>query len=219
MSPRPVIAVDGPAASGKGTLARGIANVLGFAYLDTGLIYRAVGARMLDLALGPDDIVSLAEAARHLTPEDLARTDLRTEAVGGAASVVAAIPEVRDALLAFQRDFAAAPPIGRGAVIDGRDIGTVICPDADLKLFVDASVEVRADRRFRELQALGKPVIYSDVLQDLKLRDERDRNRTAAPLKPAADAVQIDTSDMDAAQAFSAVLDLIRSRKPALLPD
>jgi len=201
----PVIAVDGPAASGKGTLARRLAEHFGFHWLDTGLLYRAVAARVPG---GEPDAVRMRAigAARSFDAGWLADPALRGEASGRRASQISAIPEVRAALLAYQRDFARQPP---GAVLDGRDIGTVVCPDADAKLFVTASVEVRAARRLKELRDAGTQTIYAAVLQDLIERDRRDTQRAAAPLKAAADALVLDTSGLDADQAFAAALALI----------
>lgn len=199
------VAIDGPAAAGKGTLSKRVAEVFGFAHLDTGLLYRATGARVID---GADPV----EAARALRPEDTARDDLRTTEVAQAASRVAAIPEVRAALVAFQRDFARR---AGGAVLDGRDIGTVICPDAEVKLFVTASDAVRAERRFLELREKGHDVTREGVLRDLQERDARDRDRADAPMKPAGDAVQLDTSDMsieDAVAAAIAHIERIKAR-------
>ncbi len=198
-----IVAIDGPAAAGKGTLAKRIAEALGFHHLDTGLLYRAVGARSEKEGITP------ARAAETLKPEDLKRSDLRGEAAGQAASKVAAIPEVRAALLDFQRRFARQAP---GAVLDGRDIGTVICPDAEVKLFVTASVEKRAERRVKELLAKGESVIAERVLQDLKDRDARDSARDVAPMATATDAILLDTSDLDADAAFEAALALIRRK-------
>ncbi|MBI3515681.1 MAG: (d)CMP kinase [Proteobacteria bacterium] len=196
-----MIAVDGPAASGKGTLARRLAEHFGFHWLDTGLLYRAVAARVPDGA--PDQAIAVA---RTFDAAWLADAALRGEASGRRASQVSAIPEVRAALLAYQRDFARQAP---GAVLDGRDIGTVVCPDADAKLFVTAKVEVRAARRLKELRDAGTQTIYAAVLQDLIERDRRDTERAAAPLKAAADALMLDTSGLDADQAFAAALALI----------
>ncbi|CAA7620161.1 (d)CMP kinase [Magnetospirillum sp. SS-4] len=206
-----IIAIDGPAAAGKGTLARRLAAELDFDYLDTGLIYRAVGMKLVRAGLDPADSAQAGETARALAPADLEAPDLREDAAAQAASKVAAIPEVRAALLDFQRRFARQPPGGRGAVLDGRDIGTVVCPEAGVKLFVTASLEKRALRRLKELQDKGLEAIHSTVLADMKERDERDRNRSVAPLVPAEDAVVLDTSDLDAEQAFAAALDLVRS--------
>lgn len=201
-----VIAVDGPAAAGKGTLARRLAAHYGLAYLDTGLIYRAVGAATLAAGGDPADPAAAEAAARALRPADLERDGLRGEAAGAAASKVAAIEGVRAALLDFQRRFAAAPP---GAVLDGRDIGTVVCPGADAKLFVTASVEVRARRRLKELREKGEDAIYPTVLRDLAARDERDSGRDIAPLKPAEDAFRLDTDDLDADEAFERAVEAI----------
>jgi cytidylate kinase len=205
-----IVAIDGPAAAGKGTLARRLARHFGLAYLDTGLIYRAVGMGVIRQGGDPDDADTAERVAKALTPEDLEALDLRSDAAADAASRVSAIPGVRARLLAFQRDFAKNPPKGaKGAVLDGRDIGTVVCPDADVKLFVTARVEVRADRRFKELRERGLEAIHGRVLADMKARDARDSERAVSPLEPATDAFQLDTSDLDADQAFAAALDFI----------
>lgn len=209
-----VIAIDGPAAAGKGTLARRLADHLNLAYLDTGSIYRAVGLAVLRAGKDPEDPIAAELAARELTPDRLtelqADPDLRSDVGGQAASKVAAVPGVRAALLDFQRRFAAEPPAGRdGAVLDGRDIGTVVCPEARFKLFVTASVEERARRRVKELRERGFEGIESRVLQDMKDRDARDAERSVAPLRPAEDAFVLDTSDLDADAAFAAVLDYV----------
>jgi cytidylate kinase len=198
-----VIAVDGPAASGKGTLGRRLAEHFGFHHLDTGLLYRAVGFRVRDRL---DDREAAIRAARGFDSAWLADPELKSELIGAAASRVSAVPEVRQALLAFQHGFAAKMP---GAVLDGRDIGTVICPHARVKLFVTAQVEIRASRRLKELQALGKASIYAAVLQDLIERDARDSERATAPLRAAADALVLDTSRMDPDEVFAAALALI----------
>ncbi|RVT85759.1 (d)CMP kinase [Rhodobacteraceae bacterium CCMM004] len=190
------VAIDGPAASGKGTIARALARHFGFGHLDTGLLYRATGRRVLD-GLTP------VEAARALRPEDLSRDDLRTAEVGQAASRVAAVPEVRSALLDFQRAFAARDG---GAVLDGRDIGTVICPDAEVKLFVTASDEIRARRRMEELAAASQIIAFDDMLADLRARDRRDAGRATAPMRAADDAVTLDTTEMDIATATDAAV-------------
>ncbi|WP_342068663.1 (d)CMP kinase [Yoonia algicola] len=191
-----VVAIDGPAAAGKGTISKAVAAHFGFAHLDTGLLYRAVGAKVI---AGEAPIV----AARALDPVDLENDDLRTSAVAQAASEVAVVPAVREALVAFQRAFAAR---ANGAVLDGRDIGTVICPDADVKLFVTASPECRAERRLQELVGKGTETTYDTVLADVKERDARDQNRAAAPLVPADDAILLDTSDLTADQAIAAAI-------------
>ncbi|AWI85008.1 cytidylate kinase [Alloyangia pacifica] len=196
------IAIDGPAAAGKGTISRAVAAHFGFAHLDTGLLYRAVGRKMLD---GVDPI----RAAQELLPTDLQVQGLRTAAVGQAASRVAAIPEVRAALLDFQRAFARRDG---GAVLDGRDIGTVICPEAEAKLFVTASAEVRARRRFEELVAGGAETDFETVLAETRERDHRDATRADAPLKPAQDAQMIDTSELDVEAAVAAAISAVEAR-------
>ena len=196
------VAIDGPAAAGKGTLSKALAKHFGFAYLDTGLLYRAVGAKVL---LGADAI----EAAQALTAEELAANNLRTADVAEAASKVAAIPEVRAALVDFQRAFARRDG---GAVLDGRDIGTVICPEAEAKLFVTASPEVRAERRWLELRVSDPDASLADVLEDVRARDERDITRAAAPLKPAEDAETLDTSDLGIEAALAAAIRFVETR-------
>jgi cytidylate kinase len=196
------IAIDGPAAAGKGTVSRAVAAHFGFAHLDTGLLYRATGRRTLD---GTDPV----EAARTLQASDLEAEDLRTPDVAQAASRVAALPDVRAALLDFQRAFARRTG---GAVLDGRDIGTVICPDAEVKLFITATDDIRAERRWKELKEKGHADSLEDVLRDLRTRDERDSARAAAPLKPAVDAVLLDTSQMSIDEAVSAAISLIEGR-------
>ncbi|MBM3534554.1 MAG: (d)CMP kinase [Alphaproteobacteria bacterium] len=213
MPPFFVIAIDGPTASGKGTLARRLARHLGFAHLDSGLLYRAVGLALLKRGQEPADKMAAVAAAQALDPSGLSDPALRSEETGKAASVVAALPEVRAALLDFQRRFAATPPGGApGAVLDGRDIGTVVCPDANAKIFLDAGVEERAARREKELRERGAPIIEGAVLRDLQERDARDRNRAVAPLVRAGDAYVLDTTGMDAEQAFSKALAYLRSR-------
>jgi cytidylate kinase len=204
-----IIAIDGPAASGKGTLARRLARHFGLNYLDTGSLYRAVAFRALRAGADPSDPAAAIAAARQVETRDLDDPRLRDDKVAQAASKVAAIPGVRAALLALQRDFARR---GQGAVLDGRDIGTVVCPDADAKVFLTATVEARAMRRFKELQARGDTAIYDHVLQDMKLRDARDQERQTAPLRPASDAFELDTTALDADAAFAAVLRLIGER-------
>jgi cytidylate kinase len=197
-----VIAIDGPAASGKGTLARRLARALGLPYLDTGLLYRAVGRRVLDAGQDPADPVVSVMAARILAEADLARADLRGPAADAAASKVAAIPEVRAALLDFQRQFGRAT----GAVLDGRDVGTVIFPDAQVKLFVTASPQARARRRWLELRDRGTDVAFAVVQAEMRARDAADAARAAAPLRPAADAILLDTTALDADAAFARAL-------------
>ncbi|WP_394177622.1 (d)CMP kinase [Yoonia maritima] len=196
------VAIDGPAAAGKGTISKAVAAHFGFAHLDTGLLYRAVGAKVL---AGAEPIA----AARALDPVDLEDDSLRTPAVAQAASEIAVIAEVRSALVDFQQKFA-----GRegGAVLDGRDIGTVICPDAGAKLFVTASAECRAERRFKELTGKGMDITLDQVLADVKERDARDRSRETAPLIPADDAVLIDTSDMTIEQAVARAIEIVQAR-------
>ncbi len=204
---RLVIAIDGPAAAGKGTLARRIAENYGLAFLDTGALYRAVGLAMLRSGLDPDDPEAAARVARGLDLELLEDPELRTLKAGDAASRVARHAGVRAALLEFQRDFARNAP--GGAVLDGRDIGTVVLPDADVKLFVTASAQVRAERRYRELKEQGRDVSFEDVLAMVKERDARDAARTEAPMKPAPDAHLLDTSEMDICAAFRAARRII----------
>ena len=192
------VAIDGPAAAGKGTISKAVAAHFGLAHLDTGLLYRAVGARVLRGA-------NAEEAARSLSPDDLSG-DLRTAEIAQEASKVAAIPAVRAALVDFQREFARRDG---GAVLDGRDIGTVICPNAEVKLFVTASAKVRAERRFLELVAKGPDVTRAQVLADVQARDKRDSERETAPLKPAADAVILDTSEMDIDTAVALAIAII----------
>jgi cytidylate kinase len=203
-----IIAIDGPAAAGKGTLARRIAAALSLPYLDTGLLYRAVGRRVLDAHGDPTDAPTAAHAAATLTIADLARNDLRGGPADKAASQVASIPAVRAALLKFQRNFGN----DHGAVLDGRDIGTIIFPEADIKLFVIASLDARAQRRHAELVSRGDTTPLAEVRADLAARDLADANRTAAPLIPAADAIHIDTTEMDADAAFAKALELIKAK-------
>jgi CMP/dCMP kinase len=203
-----IIAIDGPAASGKGTIARRIADVYGLHHLDTGLIYRAVAKAVLDAGHTPDNVEEATAAAIALDPVKFDEQALKAQTITEAASVVAAIPEVRQALMNYQRQFATKPP---GAVLDGRDIGTVIAPGADIKLFVTASPEVRAARRTRELQARGEKTSKDEVLADLLRRDERDSRRTAAPLKAAPDAHLLDTTHLDIDAAFRAAIEIIEA--------
>jgi cytidylate kinase len=195
-----IIAVDGPAAAGKGTLARAIAKHFGFHFLDTGTLYRRVGLAVLKS--GED----AAQVAKRLNDYAFDDSELRSEDVGAMASVVAVIPEVRSALLSFQRDFASQKP---GAVLDGRDIGTVVCPDAQVKIYVTASAEVRAKRRQEELKSYGQDVDFEAVLDDIRKRDDRDSTRAVAPLLPAKDATILDTSDMTIEAAVAAAIRLV----------
>jgi cytidylate kinase len=203
-----IIAIDGPAASGKGTIAKQVAAVYGLHHLDTGLIYRAVAKAVLDSGHSPDDVARATEVAIRLDPTKFEDKALKAQAITEAASVVAAIPQVRQALMNYQREFATKPP---GAVLDGRDIGTVIAPGADVKLFVVASPEVRAARRTLELKARGEPADEQEVLADLLRRDERDSRRTAAPLKPAPDAHLLDTTHLGIDAAFRAAVEIIEA--------
>jgi cytidylate kinase len=206
-----IIAIDGPAASGKGTLGKKLAAHFGLRHLDTGLLYRAVAKTLMDAGQPCSDVAKADAAAKSL---DLSRFDeatLKGRAVGEAASIVSAIPEVRAALVVLQRKFAATPP---GAVMDGRDIGTVICPDALVKIFVTASPEIRARRRASEFAAQGQAVDEATVLADILARDERDTTRKISPMRRAADAHLLDTSDMDIDAAFRAAVDLVeRARR------
>jgi cytidylate kinase len=205
-----IIAIDGPAASGKGTLGKQLAAHYGLRHLDTGLIYRAVAKALIDAGRAPSDVAAAVAAAQALDPARFDEKALKSHSVGEAASVVSAIPEVRAALLAFQRDFAAKPP---GAVLDGRDIGTVICPEADVKIFVTATPEVRAQRRALEYQAAGQAIDEAAVLADIRKRDERDTNRAAAPLKQAPDAHLLDTTDMAISTAIRAAIDIVEATR------
>ena len=204
-----IIAIDGPAASGKGTLGKRLAAHYGLRHLDTGLLYRAVAKSLLDAGLRPDDVAAAVAAAKALDSH-FDEPALKTPAVGEAASLVSAIPELRAALVAFQRDFAARPP---GAVIDGRDIGTVICPDADVKLFVTATPQVRAGRRTAEYRGQGKDIDEATVLADILKRDERDTSRAISPLKQASDAHLLDTTNMDISNAIRAAIDIVEATR------
>lgn len=204
-----MIAIDGPAASGKGTLARRLAARFGLPHLDTGLLYRATACALLDEGRPLDDVRAAVEAARGLALSDFDESRLRTRELGEAASVVAAIPQVRAALVDMQRGFASRP---QGAVLDGRDIGTVICPEAPVKIFVTASPEKRAQRRALELASRGEKVDYAAILADVRKRDERDSARSQAPLKQAEDAVALDTTDLDIEGAFRAACEIVEER-------
>ena len=207
-----IIAIDGPAASGKGTLARRLAAHYGLPHLDTGLLYRATARALLDAGSPVSDSRAALAAARRLDPAALGDDRLRDASLGEAASVVAAMQEVRAALLETQRAFANQTD---GAVLDGRDIGTVIAPDADVKIFVTATSEIRAGRRHREAQARGEDAAFADILADIRRRDARDSSRSAAPLQAAADAVVLDTSALGIDQAFAAAREIVESRKRA----
>jgi CMP/dCMP kinase len=201
-----IIAVDGPAAAGKGTVARALAAHYGFHFLDTGTLYRRVGLAVLKAGHDPNDVDAATKIALDLNARAFEDAELRTEEVGSAASVVASIPAVRSALLEFQRRFAAQKP---GAVLDGRDIGTVVCPLAEIKLFVTASAKIRGERRFAELRQAGQEVTLEAVMDDIHQRDERDRTRAVAPLLAAADAVTLDTSDMAIDAAIAAAIRIV----------
>jgi cytidylate kinase len=205
-----IIAVDGPAASGKGTLARRLAAHYGLAYLDTGSLYRAVALAVLKGGQSPEDEAAAVKAAGRIDRGAIADDEIRRAGLGEAASIVAAFPAVRQQMLGLQRKIAATPP---GAVLDGRDIGTVVCPDADVKLFVTASPEVRARRRLEELARNGEAASYEDVLQWLVERDRRDETRPVAPLKRAPDAHLLDTSDLDIEATFQAAVAIIDRHK------
>ncbi len=201
-----IIAVDGPSAAGKGTIARAIAAKLGYHFLDTGSLYRMVGLHMLRSGHVGDDVVAAVKIATALDPSSVKDADLRNEEVAAMASQVAVIPKVRTALLEFQRAFARRKP---GAVLDGRDIGTVVCPDADLKFFVTAATDERARRRHVELKSLGHKVDYDTVFADVMARDERDASRATAPTAMAEDAIMIDTSLLDRDEVLAAVMDIV----------
>ena len=207
-----VIAVDGPAASGKGTISVRLGQAFGFPVLDSGLLYRGVAAKLLAEGGDLDDAAQAGEAAERLDVGALDDPALRTRAAGEAASRVAAHPEVRAALIAFQRAFAAREP---GAVIDGRDIGTVIAPDAQAKLFVTASPEARAERRFKQLAAAGETITQAEILNDILRRDARDGDRAASPMRPAADAVLLDTTNLGIDEAFDAARRIVEAARGA----
>ncbi|CCB63768.1 (d)CMP kinase [Hyphomicrobium sp. MC1] len=208
-----IIAIDGPAASGKGTLARRVAAHFSLPWLDTGLLYRAVARDVLANGAALDDVAAAEAAARAILAETLDDPALRGPKAGDAASIVAKIPEVRAALLDYQRAFAGQDG---GAVLDGRDIGTVVCPGAHVKVFVTASDEARAQRRFLEHQGRGENISYDDLLTDIRQRDARDRGRSTAPMLAARDAMHLDTTVLDANQAFDAMMTLIRTRLGSL---
>jgi cytidylate kinase len=208
-----VIAIDGPAASGKGTLARKLADHYGLPHLDTGLLYRAVAFALLESGLSLDDRPAAARAAEDLDAGSLSDPRLRDRAMGEAASRISSVPEVRAALLAWQRRFAADPV---GAVLDGRDIGTVVCPAASVKLFITASAEERARRRHRELAGRGEAATLEGILADIEARDARDSSRSAAPLRMADDAVRLDTTELDAASAFAQAREIIERARASV---
>src|ERR1700756_4312199 len=203
-----IIAIDGPAASGKGTLGKRLAHHYGYRHLDTGVIYRAVAKALMDAGADLTNEMLAVSAALELDPESLGHPPRNTQVVGDAASLVSAFPRVREVLLNIQRQFAADPP---GAVLDGRDIGTVICPDADVKIFVVADPRVRAHRRTLEAKSRGEEADEARILQDIIQRDERDRNRATAPLKPAADAYLLDNTNLDIEAAVRAAVDIVEA--------
>lgn len=203
------VAIDGPAAAGKGTISRAVAEAFGLAYLDTGSLYRAVGVKALEIGRGVIDPNVAAKVAGNLSDTDIARDDLRTAMAGQAASKVAALPEVRAALLEFQKTYARRDG---GAVLDGRDIGTVICPEAEVKIYVTASDEIRAGRRHKELVISKPDLSVEQVLTDLRARDQRDASRDAAPMKPAVDALLLDTSELSIDAAVAEAMALIEKR-------
>jgi len=206
-----IIAIDGSAASGKGTLAKRVAAEFGYDYLDTGALYRAVALSLLKAGVNSNNIDE-KQAVNSASELDLSLTqtaEIRTDNVAALASIVAAISPVRAELLALQRSFATAPPSGKGAVLDGRDIGTIVLPDADIKFFIDADLDIRAERRTKELLQAGQSVMFRDVLADMKARDDRDRTRSVAPLKAADDAITIDTSKTDATAVLALALSYI----------
>ena len=205
-----IVAIDGPAASGKGTLARRLAAAYRLPHLDTGLLYRATARAVLESGAAIDDHAAAVQAAETLDPLALDETRLRGKEMGEAASVVAALPAVRTALLATQRAFAGRPG---GAVLDGRDIGTVICPEARVKIFVTATAETRAERRWRELIGRGEQARLADVLADIRRRDARDSDRASAPLRPAEDAVLLDTTTLDVEAAFAKAREIVEARR------
>jgi CMP/dCMP kinase len=206
----PVITIDGPAGVGKGTLTRMLAVPYGFAYLDTGLLYRLVAQRAIEKGVAPEDAAGLTDC---IVPEDLRNPALRQESLGVMASRIAAVPAVRQALLDYQRGFAVRPPDGaRGVILDGRDTGTVICPEAPAKLFLTASAEIRAERRLKELQERGDAAIYDTILKEIRERDARDQSRAVAPLVPAADAIVLDTSHKTVIEVFEEATGIVNKR-------
>ncbi|MEA1940694.1 MAG: (d)CMP kinase [Pseudomonadota bacterium] len=207
-----IIAVDGPLASGKGTIARALAERFGLPHLDTGTLYRATGLAVIEAGLDPADAAGCAALARKLDIASIDESRIRTAEAGAMASKVAAIPQVRDALYALQRDFATRPG---GAILDGRDIGTVICPDADVKLFVTADAETRARRRWEELRAKGETLSFESMLEQTRERDRRDAGRPDAPMKPAADATLLDTSSLSIDAAVATAIRIVENRQKA----
>ena len=212
-----IIAIDGSAASGKGTLAKRVAAEFGYDYLDTGALYRAVALSLLKAGVNSNNIDE-KQAVNSASELDLSLTqtaEIRTDNVAALASIVAAISPVRAELLALQRSFATAPPSGKGAVLDGRDIGTIVLPSADIKFFIDADLDIRAERRTKELLQAGKSAMFRGVVAGMKARDDRDRTRSVAPLKAADDAITIDTSNTDAAAVLALALSHIARVDPS----
>lgn len=210
-----IIAIDGPAAAGKGTLARRLAEKFDYAYLDTGALYRAVGLSLLNAGKSPADEAAAIAASRTLDPSLFSDPALRAEATGSAASQIAAIPNVRSNLLKYQINFSISPPENKaGAVLDGRDIGTVVCPNADRKLFITASAEERARRRTAEIEARGDAANFAAILTDVKARDARDMNRKDSPLKPAEDALLLDTTILDIDAVFLRAVEFVKAAMP-----
>jgi cytidylate kinase len=210
-----IIAIDGPAASGKGTIGRRLAAALGLAFLDTGLLYRATTKRVLDQRISPFNLDAVVRTARDVRIEDVAGENLRSPEVSKVTPIIAGIPEVRTILGRLQREFAhKTSPTRSGVVLDGRDIGTVILPEADVKLFITANLHSRAQRRYKELRANGVKTSFQSVHRDLRLRDEQDVKRSASPLRPALDAVILDTTEMSIEEAFAQALDVVRMKTP-----
>jgi len=208
-----IVAIDGPAAAGKGTLARRLAKKFDFAYLDTGMLYRAVALTLIKAGIDPHNEAAAAAASAALDLGVTADPMLRAEGTGNAASIVAAMPEIRSNLLKLQRKFGSSPPGGeKGAILDGRDIGTVVCPNAEVKFFVTATPEVRAQRRTAEMQSRGEAAVYASILEEVKMRDDRDMNRGQAPLKPAEDALLLDTTLLDIDAVFLRAVKIIEAR-------
>ena len=203
-----IIAIDGSAASGKGTLAKELAQHLGYDYLDTGALYRAVALSLINNGIDENNIIE-NQVVKYASSLNIALTHsakIRSSAVANLASKIAVMPSVRAKLLMIQRDFAKAPPSGKGAVLDGRDIGTVVLPNADLKFFIDADINIRADRRTKELRQAGQSAMFRDILADMKTRDDRDKSRSVAPMRAAKDAITIDTSNLDASEVLQLAL-------------
>jgi len=214
-----IIAIDGPAASGKGTIGRKLAAQLGLAFLDTGLLYRAATKRILQQGISPFNVGAVIQSIGNISVEDTAAEDLRTPEISSVTPLIAKIPEVRQTLVHLQREFAHCPPPGkRGSVLDGRDITTIICPDADVKLFITATLLARAKRRYRELLGQGVKTSFQSVHRDLRRRDEEDVSRLVSPLRVAEDAVVLDTTKLSLDEAFAKALAIVNHLRPELLP-